>query len=560
MSISNGFIISLSPTHLSVISVKRGRIHQSESTRLDPRDWDDQWDDSLMRLDQPLRQLLSRFSSTPRNAVTLVYHSPTLTSQITSFDQGGAYARETARSKIREVVGLDAAVCVCELGATSSQSGKAMMLAYSDRDETLRAFYAWLNRCGVRVSGMIPSSVATVMIAAEQASKEDGTAGVFYLDKHCSVIGYADSGGDLTLVRPSDIGYETLTESYRQVLGEQGEEADHRDLDLEAQACLFEHGIPFQVHHRGEIELRSSVLPRMAPALQRIGIDVKQTIRFGLGNSSELRKLCISGPGAAIPMMTKAVGEHLELQVCQMPGLDQFDPALCNASGSTEAFFIRMDAQVPSLLPRIADEERGRAQFKRAMIAGVAFAALTMGGQYYLSSQRSIEVEKGLGGEDARYQRVVAFENARAQVQEVQTMLSGIAGLVNDHSGVRPRWQESLASLAELNSAGVRIQEMRGEFDGETPVLVINGYSVADEQHAPEQVLDMYVGALNDLEAVESVELGATTRIELAAPLGQENTPDEWGSQFTLHLRLGSYKSPYGAIAATSDQQDWTQP
>lgn len=281
MSISNGFIISLSPTHLSVISVKRGRIHQSESTRLDPREWDDQWDDSLMRLDQPLRQLLSRFSSTLRNAVTLIYHSPTLTSQITSFDQG-AYARETARSKIREVVGLDASVCVCELGASGNQSGKAMMLAYSDRDQTLRAFYAWLNRCGVRVSGMIPASVATVMIAAEQASKEDGTAGVFYLDKHCSVIGYADPEGALTLVRPSDIGYETLTESYRQVLGEQGEESDHRDLDLEAQACLFEHGIPFQVHHRGEIELRSSVLPACAsPPADRYRREADNTLRAG---------------------------------------------------------------------------------------------------------------------------------------------------------------------------------------------------------------------------------------------------------------------------------------
>lgn len=139
-------------------------------------------------------------------------------------------------------------------------------------------------------------------------------------------------------------------------------------------------------------------------------------------------------------------------------------------------------------------------------------------------------------------------------------MLSGIAGLVRDHSGMRPHWQESLAALAELSNDGIRIQEMRGEFDGDTPVLVINGYSIADAERAPEQVLDMYVGALKDLEAVESVELGATTRIELAAPLGRERAEDEWGSQFTLHLQLDSYTSPYSAIAVTSGQQDWTQP
>ncbi|MHA7812688.1 MAG: hypothetical protein ACX94C_04755 [Phycisphaerales bacterium] len=564
MSITNGFIISLSQTHLSVLSVRRGRVHQAETTRLDPREWNEQLADGLMRLDQPLRQLLSRFSSSPRNAVTLIYQSPTLTTQITNFEQGGAVARETARAKIREVAGFDASVCVCELGRSSTSAGKSMMLAYTDRDETLRAFYAWLNRCGVRVSGMIPSSVLAVTIAADQASREDGTGAVFYLDKHCSVIGHADEKGQLTLVRPADIGFETLTDSYKQVLLEhaasEGEEENGQNLDAEAQACLFEYGIPFQMQQRGEIELRSSVLPRMAPALQRIGIDVKQTIRFGMEDPKELTRLTISGPGAAIPSITKAIGEHLELQVSLVSGSDEYNPACAGASGSTEAMFIRMQSQVPAILPRIADEERSRSRFKKSIAAGVALASLAMGGQYAYSTHQMQTIADGLRTQEGRTSRVASYEESREHVQLTQSMLAEMAKQVTTYSGDRPRWGDALAYLSTLSGESVRIQEMRGELEGDQPMLILSGYSIAAQDQSPEVVLDSFVEALNEAEFVTGVELGATTRIELASYEDTSEQEPEWGSQFSLRIMLGSTESPYNAIAGVQTEGEWTQP
>lgn len=125
MPVSSDFLISLSPTHLSAMSVRRGRIQQAETVRLDAAEWDGLWGDGLMRLDQPLRQLLSRFSGRSRVDASLIYQSPTLTTQVTTSDIAGAVAREAARTKIREVVGFDAPVSVCELGDASRAGGRA---------------------------------------------------------------------------------------------------------------------------------------------------------------------------------------------------------------------------------------------------------------------------------------------------------------------------------------------------------------------------------------------------------------------------------------------------
>ncbi len=562
MTIHNGFIISLSPTHLSAIAVRRGRVLQTETTSLDPSNWKTLWSDGLMHLDQPLRQLLSRFSFSTRHGAVLLYHSPTLTSQINSTEQGGAYAREATRSKIRETVGVDAAVSVCELGHAGNDGVGNLLFAYSDRDDTLRAFYAWLTRCGVRVTGMIPSSVVSVIAASEQAIAEPGDTAVFYLDKHCSVISHATESGELKLVRPADFGYESLVDSYRQAISEQLKEdsLSNTSVDSQAQSYLFEHGIPFQVKQAGDLELRSSVLPRMAPALQRIGIDLKQTIRFGIDKTSELSKLTVVGPGAAIPSITKAIGEHVDLHVVCASGTDQYDPSNAGSVGSTELALLKLSKGIPMLLPRLAEETLFQGELKKALAAGVAFAGLVMGGQYMLAQKQINEIQTQMNRDVVRYEQVIAFEETAKEVEQAQKILSTISKMVTSHTKDRANWEHLLAQLSSLTGEGVRIQEVRGEFDGDQPELRMNGYSVTLGDKNPGQVLEHFVNELNTLEKVQSVKLGATSRISLGVPNSDENL-DDWGVQFVLSVELDSRVSPYVSLAQfNTEPADWIQP
>lgn len=562
MSIPNGFVISLVPNRLSVMLVSRGRVQQSESTSLQSQDWSEVWADGLMQLDLPLRQLLSRFPKRSMGNATLIYESRTLTKQITTDEQGGTFARDTARSKLREMVGLDTPVCVMPLGGEQVTGGPTLMLAYADRDDTLRSLYAWLNRCGVRVSGMIPSSVASVVVASEQAQSLDDETAVFYLDAHCGVLCYA-TNNRLKLVRPTDIGYNKLAESYLQVFQEHQEKNDGGENPTQcciqdALNCLVDNGIPFQPQQYKDIELRSSVLPRMAPVLQRIGIDVKQTIRFGIGGETMLKNLVVAGPGAAIPNITRAVGEHLELHMQLAAGHEQFEPAVSGGFGTTEQQFIAMSKSIPVLLPRIAGDERSRKQLQRAVSIGAVLALGAIAGQFaYYSSQRS-HFEAEIQNDSARYQKVAQFEQMQQQAHEVHGMLGDISKLVASHTEPQPYWETPLAEIGQFVGNGIRIQELRGEYDSGNPVLVVLGYSIGEGKLSAGQVLDQFVDRIGDIEHVSAVRLGATTRIEVSTQSGADSV---WGSQFTLKVVLRNRYSPYEAFAeASQDQADWTNP
>lgn len=569
MQATNGFYITLSPNRLSVIYAKRGRVHQSESINLESTHWNEYWAGGLMRLDLVLRQLLSRFSAKRNISATLLYHSPTLTKQIYTFDQGGAYARDAARSKIREGIGLTDPVSVCSLGADTNANQPCTMLAFSDREETLRSLYAWLNRCGVRISNMIPSAIASIVTAASEAIDLDASSVLFYFDSDISIIAHSE-GGILNLIRPADIGYRKLAESYEQVFANNpvpeatiapDDESTHsQDAHSIATSCLFRFGIPFDPKEYQGVELRSRVLPCMAPVLQRIGIDIKQTIRFGISKGPELKNLVVSGPGSVIPCISKAVGEHLELHVHPVTGAEFFEPLVNGGNGSAELNLIQSSSPMPGLLPGIAEEDRLRKHLSRALVAGTAVAMLAMGGQYTVATLQQQQVEERMQLDAHRLRLVNSFENDRSQTQLIANMLGDIAGLVTSNSKAAPMWEVPLAEIGELAAEGVRIQEVRGEQGDALPFLLINGYALSQGEVTAGRVLDRFVEKLSQIDSVNSIKLGATSRIELLG-VASENSGEGWGLQFTMRVLIETAPSPYESFAnVDSADVDWSTP
>jgi len=564
MPSNTGFIISLTQHRLSVIHARRGRVLQAESISLDPQLWSEHWQGGLMRLDPPMRQLLSRFSSGRNGQATLLYQSPTLTKQIYPFDMGGAHARDAARSKLREAVGFSDPVSVCPLGEENASGQSSTMLAFSDREETLRSLYAWLNRCGVRVSSMIPNAIASIVCAADQAMQMNDGSVLFYFDTDISIIAHAEQG-KLRLIRPADIGYQKLAESYQQVFGEKksnpDQETDPHEVMTVANDCLFRYGIPFQPTDFFGIELRSEVLPCMAPVLQRIGIDVKQTIRFGIEGGSNLKKLYVSGPGAAIPSISKAVGEHLELHVQPVAGTEHYEPRKVGGLGTTEMHLIESSGMVQGLLPSVAHDEKLRKRLGRALLTGSAVALLAMGAEYTSATLQKAHVEHQMLREASRLNQVNTFDSDRSEVHQFASMISDISRLVTSKTKRVAHWDDLLSQIGEYTGQGVRVQELRADQSDDTPYMLINGYTVTENDLSPGQVLDQFVEKLKNVKCVESIKLGATSRIELATSTQPTPEQQHWGLQFTLRVMLVTTPSPYESYAVTNSKDaDWIVP
>lgn len=536
---TNQLIISLAPDKLSAATVRKGRVVQGEQIDLNSEDWEGIWSDGLMRLDQPLKQILSRFSSRSLPSATLIYQSPTVTQQVHTFDLHPEAAREAALAKIRDGIGLSDPVQSCLLSDPSVQTDSATVLVYSEREEQLRSMYAWLNRCGISVKSLVPTSVAMMETAAKIAANTEPDTAVFYLGTDVSVLAYATESG-IKLIRSAEIGYRKLVTGYMQAFScesaggakdERPASAEHNaDAAVEAAKMLFVHGIPMKNNDINGIELRSTVLPILAPVLQRFCIEIKQTFRFGLREERMPKNLMITGPGASIPMMTKAISQHIDMHNLVDHSVEGFNPNEAFGRGSMERTLIESRACPDGLMPEIARDAKTRSLLNRSLVAGGIAAAIVMGGEYVIATLEYKKITNHIDTNSARLKAVTAFHEQSQSASELVVSIKEVSQLVSDTVEGLPQWHSILTDLAAITSDSIRVQELRGEYSKGSPYVEINGLAVAESEKATGQALNKFLSELEGLDGIDQVGLGATTRISMG--------DDKWGRQFTMRVTL----------------------
>ena len=309
------------------------------------------------------------------------------------------------------------------------------------------------------------------------------------------------------------------------------------------------------------LDLRSVVLPCMAPVLQRMGIDVKQTIRFGIGSDVTLKNLYLCGPGAAIPGMSKALGEHVELAINLVSGAENFKPREVGGSGSHELDFISSATSINGLLPSIAHEERTQSKLSHALVAGGVLAALVMAGEFAHSALQTQHWKEQMRMQQTQLQRVNAFEEDCRSASEFAGMIAQVAGLVTRNIDSVPGWDISLLDISEHIDAGIQIREIRGEAIEGMPVLQLEGIAIDQGEVPAAQVLDRFVANMGAVESIRSVALGATSRISMNPSQSKKTEPDQWGVEFQMRLYIESEPSRYQSYANIQIEQDeWSSP
>jgi hypothetical protein len=544
---SNQLIINLSPDSLSAGFYRRNEVRQAERIDLNPGEWEGLWSDGLMCLDQPLRQLISRFSKRSVQLITLIYQSPTLNQQVYTFDLPSSASIEAAKSKFRESIGYKDAIEAVVLNHSAKSDNATTVLVYSDREEQLTMIYAWLNRCQVRVSSLVPASTATMVTAGEVAqSVEEGTA-IFYIGSDVSVMAYASQDG-LHLIRSADIGYQKLAEAYHQVFGSsrQGDSScndsgsEHESCLIEASKMLFEYGIPVDSTMVDGVELRSELLPLLAPVLQRFCIEVKQTFRFGLNGLDLPKSMLLCGPGSTIPSISKTIAHHIEMNIRISPSNEGFNPADPFGRGCFENDVFEHRNQINGLLPEIAHTARKKKTISNAVAVGLMIASLGVAGEYAYHSFELQKIENKLSNAEPRVRTVNAFQDQLIEVSKASGMISEISQLVSTTVDSVPRWHDVLASLNQTSSETIQISDIRGAQTPDSSDIDINGIVVTDSAKQSDDSLNVFINDLRSIEGVDSVSLGATSRVSM--------DEDKWGRQFTITIHLVNDELPYQSL------------
>lgn len=557
--VQSQLVISITPDTLSAAIVRRGKPTKAERIELDPAQWSSTWNDGLIRLDQPLRQLISRFKvgSSPR--ATVFYQSPSLTQQVHTFELASSAATEMGAAKLRESIGLGDPTEVMILSQNTKQAPSTTTLAYSEREEQLRSLYAWMNRCKVQVDTLVPLTVAAMTTTSQIAHAADPDTAVFFIDSDVSVMAYATDTG-LKLIRSAEIGYRKLLEGYTQILQthsakDENKVSDSKNAQLTSHArnMLFEFGIPMSECTVDGIELRSQLLPVLAPVLQRFCIEVKQTFRFGLANTNMPKNLILTGPGACIPSIAKALSQHIDMHVKLDAGIDGFAPSSAFGRGTLQASTIELNSCPDGLLPEIARETKTRSSLTKSLVAGFALALIVMGAEYTKTSIEQQRINDAVQLNSARLQTVNAFHNQLNNASQVSNIISDVSELITKTVVAVPEWSEVLSRLNSNKPDSIRIQELRGDYSQEHPYIEINGVATSIPGNESGDELNDFVVAIEKIHGVTQVVLGATTRLNMGN--------DQWGRQFKMKIELRVAPLPYQAFVQSTDQANpWEKP
>lgn len=487
-----------------------------DAVPLDPADWDRSWEQGLVPLDAALQEALVRLGIGPRARATLVYHDPDVLAEVFSPPGALADARKAAQLALAEafpgkVQGCPSALTLLAKDRTG-ENPRHHLLGVMDRNERLECLCDWLRRAGCTVKELIPAKALLLAHAVNTATAADSdgpTATLLFADHATVIVGVSD--GAVRVTRMIAFGHDLLTDAVlRAARGVAGDDATlTRDR---AAAELFRVGLPGR---DDEFPLAdgltgTQILPLTQPVLQRLAVEIKQTLRFALEESDLSRvRIVLTGTGAAIPGLSTIISESLDAQVDIAEAVQHCRDEVLRPTSELDLVARRRRPAV-SLLP--VSEVRHR-DYRRAVAgvrAGAMLAILSLAG-IYLSAHNT---ERRINAQSASLASFLARARDHAtQVQQaaaVEETFRHQLHLVDQALSPRADWQAVLGELSRQASAGVKLTELSAAASGAGPTLVLKGFAELPANAAAADPLGGYIEHLSGSPLFASVDMGPT--------------------------------------------------
>lgn len=539
---STKIVIALSPDRIRGAVVRAGRVIRSEQVRTDPAGWDESWEQGLVPLDQPLRQLLSRLRpgrTQPR--VTLLYY--TRNAVVQSHDIPGS--REDARrAGVMKTGETGAGVCLADavvLGPITGKPSTWCVLGVADREEDTNKLYAWVTRCGARVERLVPEPAVIARAAVDRVTGSDETIACCTIGPAWSAIVVGSRHG-IDLFREFEFGHTLLSDAFQRAMNESDQPAN----PAEAERVLFEEGLPFK-SGRFDPALRARVLPLVAPVLQRFCVEIKQTLRFGLPADKAPANLLLDGPGAGVPHLAPAVTDTLNMHVTPAPGRDGqslLDPF---GVGTFERDWLRMGGATIELVPQPAVEQRQADVLRRGLAAGLVGAAALLGAEYAHVTAQNRALEPRFAEHATTLAALTREEDTRGRIERLADAAGRIASRVRDAAGPRTDTPGVLALLSRHASESVVFDEIEIVATTEGSEARLSGSTIAPTDAEASAALSDLVQSLQESPLIAATNLGSTTR---------ETLPDEQAARrFQLTLRIKPTRTIYDPLADHAERR-----
>lgn len=514
-------VIEVTASRLEVAMLRGGHVVSAKAVRHDAVAWSDAWPGALLSLDTALGSMVNEMGLVGAEATVLI-GSPTAASGVFSCGAGAgaAGAEAAARLSLGNVCGFDLIGNPCEVAPLSrdtdaGQEGKqSHALAYAERDQNIAAVIAWAERAGVKVEGVVPVEAvmlrAAVSAIAEQPAGQ-GASVVLWVGEHSSVLA-AGNGARLRFVRTIGAGIETLVEALTRPMTPRAGTATGEPVTFsrsQARNMLWRIGVPKRDDVIDEAHGLDGMaaLPLLQPVLQRLSVEAKQSLRFGLSEEERgVAVIRLIGPGAAVRGLSAALGLQSGLTVTSGESLDA-EPA--SSERGAIASLPGISPELPQLMPIVAAEGREVSRTRRWLHVGMAVAAMVVAADAMMTR---IELRK----EQLRLTEAAGLSRAAFDAQqalsEAQQQMDVLESRVRKVTGGGPAWGPTMVMLSNLAPDAVRLTMVELGGDVARPAVSLKGFAAAADATEATRAVKAYMDALGELPLIAGVRLEGTER------------------------------------------------
>jgi len=504
-------IIMLMPHRIDVVVT--GPQGASESIALPapglPAD-PDAWMHAISTLVGPVGQAAVRMGI--RGArTTILYRSPFQATDVSVFPVTSlADSAEGARLALLESLPGAALATVTDTFALGTDTHEGVtrqhVVASGDREDVLNALHKLIVEAGLRFESAVPIDAAISILVARQTLRgKTRTTCLLHIGESASFI-TARIGDATVLARRIGFGTATMAAALTRPIIRPGDDVEVSLSTEAAAAMLASVGIPDRDHVVDETtELRGrDVLPLLQPALQRLMVEVRQSIRFGV-HEEHHRDLTIElcGPGARIRGLDRVIQEECGLPV-HVARSDE------NAGTMTDAATLLehpISITGIALRPVAIEQSRRTASFRRRIWLGAAAAMMLVAfdgvRRHAIISeleQRHAAATSYTADADADHARRTVIVNALSTVHATE------AHIHRTHGGT-PDLHASMQELSLIIPESIRFTSIAFRTVQDRMVGDIAGISRGTGDDGSEQ-LTRFVRALEESPLFEHVVLG----------------------------------------------------
>lgn len=541
-------IIELSPSRIEVAIRRGGHVIEWRTERFARTDWPQGAEDPLSDALAPLSRITGEMSLAGCPA-TVIYDTPGSVASLTSCaaSVGAAGATQAALLAVANVADFpvdDAPTDTCVLltdtaaGDKKSANGQARqthILAAADAEHRGANIAALVQAAGLTIERLIPADAIAMAEAIRVATADradDQVVAAIFFGEHSTILA-AGLPNRLLFVRTTATGTESLAEALTRPLRPRDPNLPALSLPHDqARTVLLAVGVPTP-----EAEIPSyptlagaSLLPHLQPILQRLAIEIKQSLRFGVPESDRPRtRIVAAGPGAAVPGLADAIarlsGFPVSTSSTDLPEPDGID----SATGGLIAALTRCPHVSIALMPTEVRKQANHRRMRRALLTGVGASALFIG-------YAAVDAHVGLASakaklaalkQQAEQQRVAG--QVREEAFASRQALAGVESRVRKHMGESPDFSAAFSVLSEKTPPTIRLTNIELMRDAANGRLTIRGYTRVSDSADPAGTIRGYVNELSAFPIVDSVRLGATHR-------SQQNGHDAQAFDLTVSL------------------------